>query len=110
MDKKLFCARLAEYAAKDPKRFLQLDGEYRPGWGGDDCDPPADEDGDWVSAGGTVELIDGATVRILIPDGADLTIVIRQLKKLRKWLKQDPNLMRLAKPRPEVEYRDDIIF
>ena len=97
MDRKLFSEKLAHYALREPKRFLQLDGHYVPG-GFDDV-IPVDEDGDAVTAQGTVELMHGATVRILIPHGTSPSVAARQLKKLTKWLKRNPQMMDYANPK-----------
>ena len=96
MDKTLLGNKLAHYASREPKYFLQLDGHYLPRGGDDEMRP--DCDGDAVSASGTVELMYGATVRVLIPHDGDVLVAVRQLKKLAKWLKRDPSLFDLAKP------------
>ena len=96
MDKSLFGNKLAHYASREPKHFLQLDGNYLPRGGDDEIRP--DCDGDAVSAKGTVELMNGATVRVLIPHDGDVLVAVRQLKKLAKWLKRNQNLLDLAKP------------
>ena len=57
-----------------------------------------DEDGDCLHASPTIELMYGAAVRVLIPGDTDRTVAIRQLKKLAKWLKKNPNLMNYTKP------------
>lgn len=46
------------------------------------------EDDDALQAGHTVELMQGATVRVLIPRDADTKVAARQTKKLAKWLKR----------------------
>lgn len=104
MDRTLFGNTLAHYSSREPKHFLQLDGHYLPR-GGDDVLRP-DSDGDAVSAAGTVELMYGATVRVLIPHDADVLVAARQLKKLAKWLKRKPSLLELAKP-PAKQLSDD---
>ncbi len=109
MDKTLFGNKLAHYASREPKHFLQLDGNYLPRGGDDEMRP--DCDGDAVSAGGTVELMYGATVRVLIPHDGDVLVAVRQLKKLAKWLKRNPSLFDLAKPAAEQPCMDcDIPF
>lgn len=77
--------------------------------GGDDMMHPDDE-GDCVSAMGTVELMHGATVRVLIPHDADPRVAARQLKKLAKWFKRKPELMDFAQPKPEQNWNDDLPF
>jgi hypothetical protein len=96
MDKTLFGNKLARYASREPKHFLQLDGFYLPRGGDSDMRP--DCDGDAVSAVGTVELMHGATVRVLIPHDGDVLVAVRQLKKLAKWLKRNPSWFDIAKP------------
>lgn len=110
MNKKLFCDTLAHYASLEPKRFLQLDGHYIPN-GGDDGFHP-DEDGDDYHASSTVELMEGATVRVLIPFDTDVMVAVRQLKKIAKWLKKRPELIEYARPdiEPEQIIDDEIPF
>ncbi len=101
-NEKLYGACLAHYAQREPKHFLQLDCAYMPE-GGDSIMRP-DEDGDCMTAGGTVELMYGATVRVLIPHDTDPVIAVRQLKKLAKWLKSAPRLMKeMVTDRMELE-------
>ena len=91
----LFSEKLSHYARRDPKCFLQLDG-FHVTHGGDDVMRP-DEDGDCLHASSTIELMHGAAVRVLIPEDTDRKTAIRQLKKLAKWLKRNPDLMDFAK-------------
>jgi hypothetical protein len=93
-------AKLLHYSRTEPKHFLQLDGFYIPDAGDNPIDP--DIDGDRLCAGGTVELMSGADVRILIPHDADVSVAVRQIKKLAKWLKRKPDLIKMAQPKPEV--------
>jgi hypothetical protein len=90
-DRSLIEELLSHYKRRDPKSFNQLDAFYVT-HGGDDMMRP-DEDGDCLFAVDTIELMEGATVRVLIPKGTDRLIAIRQLKKLAKWLKRDPDLL-----------------
>ena len=110
MDKKLFGETLAQCALREPTRFLQLDGHYAPGESDDVMH--VDEDGDGVTAQGTVELIlmYGATVRILIPHGTNPRVAARQLKKLTKWFKRNPQLMEYAEPRSAAPADYDLPF
>jgi len=75
---------------------------------------PADVDGDAFSAHGTVELMHGASVRVLIPRGTDARVASRQLKKLAEWFERKPDeLLKLAWQIPEDEQpsiEDDIPF
>ena len=86
----IFADKLSHYSRRDPKTFLQLDG-FHVTHGGDDVMRP-DEDGDCLHASPTIELMHGAAVRVLIPGDTDRTVAIRQLKKLAKWLKKNPDL------------------
>jgi len=96
--RKQFADKLAHYARKNPKQFLQMDGFYLPD-GGDDLMNPDDE-GDCLQAISTVELMYmfGATVRVLIGSDADRMVAVRQLQKLAEWLEVNPDLMNLAEP------------
>ena len=51
--------------------------------------------------GGTIELMHGASVRVLIPHDAKPKEAVRQLKKIAKWLNKDTDLFDLAKPIPK---------
>ncbi len=97
-EQQLFGEKLAHYATRTPKRFLQLDGHYMP-HGGDSVMHP-DEDGDVFMALGTVELMHGSTVRVLIPHDADPKVVTRELKKMAKWFKHNPQLLEQVAPDP----------
>jgi len=108
MNTKLFGEKLAHYALKEPKHFLQLDGHHVPG--GLDDGMGVDEDGDTVTAQGTVELMRGATVRILISEGTNPKVAVRQLKKLTKWFKRNPQMIDYAKPKSAPPAGDDVPF
>ena len=99
MNKQQFCDKLAHYASREPKKFLQIDGFYLPE-GGDDFLRP-DKDGDCMHGTATIELMQGTYVRVLIPYETNAKVAARQLKKMTKWLKKRPDLMELAKPDPE---------
>jgi hypothetical protein len=90
-------AKLLHYSRTKPKHFLQLDGFYCPDDGDNNVIDP-DIDGDRMCAGGTVELMRGADVRILIPHDVDISVAVRQIKKLAKWLKSSPDLLEMAQP------------
>lgn len=89
-------AKLLHYSRKEPKHFLQLDSCHCPDDGDNVIDP--DIDGDRMCAGGTVELMSGSDVRILIPHDVDVSVAVRQIKKLAKWLKSSPDLLDMAQP------------
>jgi len=101
MNKKQFCDKLAHYAAREPKQFLQLDGFHKP----KDCEGLMRglEGDDLYMAGGTVELMRGASVRILIPYDTDVKVAIRQIKRMARWLKNNPELIEYAKPNADAE-------
>ena len=107
MNKKLFCGKLAHYAAREPKQFLQLDGFHNPG----DMDLAMHglEGDDLYQSGGTVELMRGSSVRILIPYDTDVKVAVRQIKRMARWLKKKPQLMEFAKPESEPDQYDDEI-
>ncbi len=92
INRKLFGECLAHYAQREPKHFLQFDCFYMPGGGDSDMHP--DENGDYTTANSTVELIHGSTVRVLIPHDTDPVVAVRQLKKIAKWLKREPMLIK----------------
>jgi hypothetical protein len=99
MNQILHDEKLAHYATREPKHFLQLDGHYLPRNSGDGLH--VDADGDALTSTATVELMQGATVRVLIPHDADPKAAVRQLKKLAKWLKGSKHM--LFNVRPEME-------
>ncbi len=87
-----FAECLARYAAKRPKHFLQLDCFHMEDDGDDVMRP--DTDGDAMFAGHTTELMNGADVRVLIPEGADVVSALRMLRKLADWLERDGEAIR----------------
>ena len=101
MKNKLFSEKLAHYASKEPKHFLQMDGYYVPEVYDELVYP--DLEGDAFTAQGTVELMNGATVRILIPSNTDPTVAARQIKKMAKWLRKKPSLIEFSKSAPEKD-------
>lgn len=112
-----FCEKLAHYAARKPKKFLQFDCFYMPNGGDDNIHP--DEDGDDIWALGTIELMTCCHVRVLIPENVEHKVAVRQLKKVAKTLKRNPKLLEYAKPEPKPEpktssgfddFADDIPF
>ncbi|MEI6399139.1 MAG: hypothetical protein WCO71_10235 [Pseudomonadota bacterium] len=102
MDQDLFGKKLAQYAGKKPKHFLQIDGFYY-GEGYDGYFSP-DGDGDSIKARSTVELMDGAAVRVLIPIDTNPFVAARLIKKIAKRLEQRPELIDLAKQEPEKNH------
>lgn len=93
---RLFAEKIAHYAQRKPKHFLQLDAVFAP----EDSEGQIqiDLEGDSLDARGTVELMHGSNVRVLIPQETHPKVAIRQLKKLAKLLKAKPELMDFAKP------------
>jgi hypothetical protein len=67
---------LRHYAARTPKRFVQVDGFYWPGG-----DMFADKDGFAIFGSETWELMVGADVRILIDPEADPSTVYGLIKR-----------------------------
>ena len=98
MNKTIYGNKLAHYASREPKSFLQLDAliDLKP-----DSFTHPDKDGDVLMGGGTIELMHGASVRVLIPHDAKPKEAVRQLKKIAKWLNKDTDLFDLAKPIPK---------
>jgi ABC-type uncharacterized transport system YnjBCD substrate-binding protein len=98
---KQFCDKLAHYASREPKKFLQLDGFHQPIWN-ENFTKLITNDFSYTSRG-TIELMNGANVRVLIPYSTDVKIAVRQLKHITKWLKNNPELIEYAKPDKESE-------
>ncbi len=73
---------------------MQKDGLHLPV--GADENRIRDVDGDCLSAFTTVELMHGASVRVLIPGSTSRKVAIRMLRKMAKMIQNDPELMRLA--------------
>jgi hypothetical protein len=95
-NQRLFAEKIAHYAQRRPKHFLQIDGIFAAGRY--DEQTPIDIEGDFIEASKTVELMNGSDVRVLIPDGTNPKVAIRHLKKMAKLLKVNPKLMDYAKP------------
>lgn len=89
--KKAFGEKLAHYATRPPKQFLQLDAFYIEDY---DAVMPPDKDGDAIMTGGTVELMYGSCVRVLIPYDTDRRMAVRQLRKIAKHLDDNPFIMK----------------
>ncbi len=106
---KLRVDRLAEYEKCMPSHCLLLEAIYEPEglselW-------PADEDGDCLRAEGTVELLRGPGVRVLIPHGTEYDDAVRQLGKLLKWMEKYPtSLMSLVRPWPRDPNDESVSF
>lgn len=105
MNKQIFEEILAQYASCEPKIFLELHC-YKPENHDDYIN--SDEDGDVLRARGTIELMDGNNIRVLIPHNTDVKVAARQLKKVAKWLKDSPELIELANI--ELPNEDDLPF
>jgi hypothetical protein len=89
MDKKTFAAKLAHYASREPKVFVQFDSYYKP----EASNIDSDVEGDVMFVKETVELMNGKDVRVLIPYSTDVKVAIRLLKKVVKWLKNKPDFL-----------------
>ena len=104
INKTIYGNKLAHYASREPKSFLQLDAFYSPWEDSALWEDPAlhpDKDGDALKGKGTIELMQVAEVRVLIPHDAKPKAAVRQLKKIAKWLNKNPDLFDLAKPLSE---------
>ena len=99
MNKTIYDNKLAHYASREPRSFLQLDAFYLPH--NDDPDLDADKDGDALMGGATIELMNGASVRVLLPHNADPKVVVRQLKKITKEFNQHPDFLWCTTQVPE---------
>ena len=91
---------LAHYAQKFPNTFCQLDAfEWTPG------EEHTDADGDAMFQGFTDELMDGAAVRVLIPEGFSAQAAARLLRKITRWIERgdDSFLANKTEPAPEGE-------
>ena len=108
MNKKLFCDTLARYLKREPKKYLQLDGVHQPIWNEYNTHVIANDYS--YSSSGTIELMDVASVRVLIPYSKDVTDAVRQLKHITKWLKKHPELIEYAKPDTNPQEFDDELF
>lgn len=97
--KRLFAEKIAHYAQREPKHFLQLDAVFAPV--DIEGQMSIDFEGDFLDARGTVELMHCSNVRVLIPRETNPKVAIRQLKKLAKLLRAKPELMDFAKPDKE---------
>ena len=94
---------LAHYAQKFPNTFCQIDAfEWTPG------EHLADEDGDAMFKGFTDELMNGAAVRVLIPEGFSAQAAARLLRKITRWIEtqDDSVLVNESEPAPEGEPTD----
>ena len=63
--KRLFAEKIAHYAQRDPRHFVQIDGIFAPMY---EEGVPIDFEGDFINPCRTVELMHGSNVRVLIPD------------------------------------------
>jgi len=67
MNETIFGNKLAHYAKREPKSFLQIDAFYSPGE--EDSVLHPDKDGDALMGGGTIELMHGAEVDAAVSVG-----------------------------------------
>ena len=79
---------IEHYSKKAPNDFIQYDGH---------CDLPpdghfidVDQDGYLFSSRHTQELMEGATVRILIRLKTPKEVALKMLDKMRQWITEDP--------------------
>jgi len=78
---------LEHYATKEPHAFYQYDGFANERDSGSPVE--ADTDGDALCGGTTHELMNGATVRVLVAPGTSEKDALRLLKKIRRWIRRD---------------------
>ena len=89
---------LAHYAQKSPSTFCQIDAfEWLP-W-----DEFADKDGDAMFRTFTDELMDGAAVRVLIPEGFSAQAAARLLRKIARRIKREDESFLVNKTEPAPE-------
>ena len=99
MDKNLFAKLIANYATHEPKHFLQMDAHYIESGAGAGMYP--DCDGDCLSIARSVELMHGATTRVLVPLYTNADVVVRQLEKISKMLRRNAAMLKPREPSPE---------
>ena len=85
-------ALIAKYVDREPTEFYQYDGFSQAGNGPLGEGP--DGDGDELSAGATTELMNGASVRVLIRTEATSADAARLLRKITRWVERDLHLHR----------------
>ena len=89
---------LAHYAQKFPNTFCQIDAfETIHG------DMLADEDGDAMFQTFTDELMNGAAVRVLIPEGSSAKAAARLLRKITRWIEREDESFLANKTETEPE-------
>ena len=102
--------KLAHYALREPKRFRQIDGFIHAGLGNV---VPYDQDGDVLMMGDTIELMNGAPVRVLIDPSTTHEDAVRVLSKIAEWAKSEGHwgaLSELLTDKPASEAGDSIPF
>lgn len=92
--------KLKHYAGKELNSFIQFDGWYFEDKQGDSNFKP-DSDGDCLSGRETFELMNGADVRILIPENTPRDIAIRLIGKIARWI-ETSGLLHESRGKQEV--------
>jgi len=83
---------LKEAESKNPKFFHQIDGFT--GCHPDDCYMPGDKNGDAFTSGSSWELKNSTNeVRLLVHEDSKPADVLRLLKKIRKLVKSNPEMI-----------------
>ena len=78
---------LEKYQMREPKLFVQIDAVKTRG--NEDNLMQPDEDGFWLQARHTYELMEGADIRLLINPGTGRGDVVAMLKKMTAKMEQD---------------------
>src|SRR5262245_7742784 len=91
--------KLAHYARRGPKSFVQIDGWRAGAWIGDSL---KDKDGHAVTGGRTVELMRGADVRVLIDPSTTPAEATALLRKAAAWVEAGA-IARLGDPTDDGE-------
>jgi hypothetical protein len=79
---------LRHYLDREPRLFRQFDGFNPPTWPVGPGSEDADDDEFWCAS--TWELMNGATVRVLIPQGVDSETALRLLRKIADSIEREP--------------------
>lgn len=99
---------LEHYAYKTPRAFVQYDGFAHTE---EEITMRPDKDGDSLHSGLTYELMTGIPdVRVLITPRTPPGDVMRLLKKIRKWIKQDGMDSEMIAELKKAEAEDDVPF
>ncbi len=78
---------IEKYETREPKLFVQIDA-FKMAGSEDNLMPP-DEDGFWLQARPSYELMDGADISLLIDPRTDRKDVVSMLKKMAIKMEED---------------------